>query len=88
MGVYPVWAKAAHNMVMGSSDLRIHELVTVPQKYFDFQTPDHWKGGDTAYKHGSANWDVTFFVVMNKAGAELVFDGREESMREGIFGRT
>jgi hypothetical protein len=85
LGVYPVWTKAAHNMVMGSSDLRIHELITVPQKYFDFQTPDHWKGGDTAYKHGSANWDVTFFVVMNKAGAALVFDGREEEIREGLI---
>ena len=85
MGVYPVWAKTAHNRVLDGTSLRIHELVTIPQKFFDFQTPDHWKGGETAYKHGSAKWDVTFFVVMNKAGAELVFDGREESMREGIL---
>ena len=82
LGVYPVWDEAAHSLVTGSYDLRIHELVTVSQRYFDFQTPDHWKGGETAYNHGCDNWDITCVVVMNKSGAALVFDGKEDDMRE------
>ena len=85
LGLYPVWAKVAHNLVTGSSDFRIHELATVHQMYFDFQTPDQCNAGETAYTHGCANWDVTFFVMMNTAVAELVFDGKEEEMREGLI---
>jgi hypothetical protein len=58
----------------------IHELIRVPQTYFDFQTPDFWKGGDSAYAHTHATWDVRVFVSMNKAGAETAFRDREDSM--------
>jgi hypothetical protein len=85
LGLYPVWAKVAHNLVTGSSDFIIHELVTVHQRYFDFQTPDHCKAVETAYTHGCANWDVTFFVMMNTAVAALVFDGKGEEIREGLI---
>ncbi len=78
LGVYPVWGKSPYAKVYQQDNPYIHELIRVPQTYFDFQTPDFWKGGDSSYAHSHATWDVRFFVIMNKAGAEKTFHGKED----------
>jgi hypothetical protein len=45
LGVYPVWGKSPYTKVYEHTNPYIHELIRVPQTYFDFQTPDFWKGG-------------------------------------------
>jgi hypothetical protein len=83
LGVYPVWEKTAYQRLFDPpSNPYFHQIVRVPQSFFDFQTPDHWKGGESAYAHEHAKWEVKFFVVMNKAGAERAFHGREADVHK------
>ena len=69
IGVYPQWSKSAFQSLFKEEDPFVHHLIQVPKRYFDFQTPDHWKGGDSAYDHEHTNWDVNCFCIMNPAGA-------------------
>ena len=79
--VYPVWKKTAYQRLLESPPSPFfHHIIRVPQSFFDFQTPDHWKGGESTYAHEHAKWEVVFFVIMNKAGAERALNGKEDKV--------
>ncbi len=73
-----MWGKSPYATVFNLDNLYIHELIRVPQTYFNFQTPDFWKGGDSAYAHSHVTWDVRFFVVVHTAGAEKAGCGKDD----------
>ena len=70
IGVYPEWNKSAFQPLFSDEDPLVHHLIQIPRRYFDFQTPDYWKGGESTYAHEHTNWDVSFFCIMNPAGAD------------------
>ena len=79
IGVYPEWSKSAFQPLFKGEDPLVHHLIQVPKRYFDFQTPDYWKGGESTYAHEHTNWDVSFFCIMNPAGgcAQISGDPRK-----------
>ena len=50
-----MWGKSAYQTLFAAEDPFLHQLIRVPRMCFDFQTPDHWKGGESAYAHEHTN---------------------------------
>ena len=84
IGVYPRWSKSAFQTLFYGEDPFVFHLIQVPKMYFDFQTPDHWKGGELAYVHEHTNWGVIVVCVINPAGAHKFFGTAKPNGKSSI----